>query len=124
MSLRVGILGVAHLHVWSYVAALKTNPKGRIVGVWDHEPTRKEEFARQAGLAAFHSVQSLLAECDAVCITSENSKHADLAEAAANAGKHILCEKPLVITEAQAAQMLRAVERSGVKLMTAFPCRF
>lgn len=124
MPVKVGIFGCAHMHVWAYANGLKSNSKGVIVGVWDGDPARAEKFARAADIKCHARIEALLSQCDAVFITSENSRHAELAEAAANAGKHILCEKPLVISEEQGRRMLKAVENSGVKLMTAFPCRF
>ncbi len=124
MSLRVGILSAAHLHVWSYAHAFSKNPRSTLAGVWDDDEERAKSFSEHVGCKSFASLQELLDECDAVVITSENSKHAELTEAAAKHGKHVLCEKPLVISEDEGARMLGAAERAGVKLMTAFPCRF
>ena len=62
--------------------------------------------------------------CDAVAICSENNRHAESVEAAAKAGKAILCEKPLAAREEDMSRIERAVDGSGVLLMTAFPCRF
>jgi predicted dehydrogenase len=124
MPLRVGILSCAHLHCWGYVASLKNNPDAEIVGIWDDEVERGETFAQRAGIAYTGFLDDLLAACDAVCITSENVRHAELGIKAARAGKHIICEKPLVTNEEDGARFLEAVEEAGVILMTAFPCRF
>lgn len=121
---RIGILSTAHMHVWSYVTGVQQNPKAELVGVWDDDEERLISFCSQTSTTPFSNRKELLNECDAVIITSENSRHAELAEIAAQAGKHILCEKPLVISEDQADRMLKAVAKGGVKLMTAFPCRF
>jgi predicted dehydrogenase len=59
-----------------------------------------------------------------VIICSENSKHVEYAVAAAKAGKHILCEKPIATSTEEAWQIIRAAEEYRVKLMIAFPCRF
>ncbi|MGV3617668.1 MAG: Gfo/Idh/MocA family protein [Fimbriimonas sp.] len=124
MPLRVGILTAAHLHVWSYVACLRAHPDAEIVGIWDDEAERGADFAQKAGIAYTGYLDDLLAACDAVVITSENKRHAELAGLAAKGGCHILCEKPLVTSEEEASQLLGAVEAAGVRLMTAFPCRF
>lgn len=124
MSLRVGILSTAHLHAWGYVAALREHPDATVVGVWDDEIERGETFAQESGVPFVGYLDDLLGACDAVVITSENLRHAELGIRAAEAGKHILCEKPLVTNEEDGAALLSAVERSGVRLMTAFPCRF
>ncbi|HEY0866688.1 MAG TPA: Gfo/Idh/MocA family oxidoreductase [Fimbriimonas sp.] len=121
---RVGILSSAHLHVWSYVSALKAHPQAEVIGAWDDEVERGETFAQQSGIPFVGYLENLLDAVDAVVIVSENKRHAEMAEWAAKAGKHILCEKPLVTTNEEADRMRRAVEAGGVKLMTAFPCRY
>src|SRR5947209_6406336 len=99
---RVGILSTAHLHVWAYVSAVAQNPNAQLAGVWDDDAERLGSFCAQTKAKPFQKLEDLLNECDAVIITSENSRHAELAEKAAQAGKHILCEKPLVIAEQHA----------------------
>jgi predicted dehydrogenase len=122
--LRIGILSSAHLHVWSYVSALRNDPRATLVGVWDDDIPRGEVFAQETGLPFLGYLDDLLAACDAVVITSENHKHLPLATAAARAGKHILCEKPLVAREGDADTMRKEVAAGAGKFMTAFPCRF
>ncbi|AIE86263.1 Gfo/Idh/MocA family protein [Fimbriimonas ginsengisoli] len=124
MPLRIGILTCAHMHCWSYVSCLRGHPDAQIVGIWDDEVERGETFAQQAGITYTGYFDDLLAACDAVCITTENKRHAELGILAAKAGKHILCEKPLVTSEEEGARLLAAVKEAGVVLMTAFPCRF
>ncbi|HWA83522.1 MAG TPA: Gfo/Idh/MocA family oxidoreductase, partial [Fimbriimonadaceae bacterium] len=121
MALRVGILSVAHMHVWGYAGGLK-RPDVEIVGVWDDQPERLAKFCEATGIPRVDDIDLLLSQVDAVVITSVNTKHAELATKAANVGKHILCEKPLVANEADAQAMLRAAK--AVKVMTAFPCRY
>lgn len=112
------------MHVWGYASAVRESPRAEFAGIWDEDESRRNKLAANFQTTPFTEMDHLLARCDAVIITSENSRHAELATAAANAGRHILCEKPLVITEEQGMQMLHAVLNGGVKLMTAFPCRF
>jgi predicted dehydrogenase len=122
MRLRVGILSVAHMHVWSYVDALKKHPQADLVGVWDDNPERLAKFCSASETPAVADMAQLLDVVDAVVITSENTRHAELARRASEKGRHILCEKPLVTTEEDAKAMLEIAER--VKVMTAFPCRY
>jgi len=124
MPLRVGLLTAAHLHVAGYAAACLSHPDVELIGMWDDEPLRGKEFADPRNIPFFDSIDDLLSSVDAVVVTSENMRHAELAIKAATAGKHILCEKPLAPTEEHGQQILDAAERAGVKLMTAFPCRF
>jgi predicted dehydrogenase len=124
MPLRVGLLTAAHLHVGGYAAACKAHPDVELIGMWDDDPERANSFLEGRGIAFVPSLDDLLSKVDAVVITSENMRHAELAIKTADAGKHILCEKPLAASEEHGQQILEATTRAGVKLMTAFPCRF
>jgi len=124
MPLRVGLLTAAHLHVGGYAAACKHHPDVELIGMWDDLPERGLGFAEPRGIAFIPDFEELLSHVDAVVITSENMRHAELAVKAADAGKHILCEKPLAATEEHGQAILDAADKAGIKLMTAFPCRF
>jgi predicted dehydrogenase len=124
MPLRFGLVTAAHLHVWSYVDALKSHPEAEIASIWDHDAVRGQAFAQKSGVPYVDTFDDLLDSCDAVVIVSENNIHAEFGIAAAKAGKHILCEKPLVTNEEDGDDFIAAAKDSGVKLMTAFPCRF
>jgi predicted dehydrogenase len=124
MSLRVGLVTCAHLHVWSYVSCLAGRDDASIIGIWDHDAERGRAFAEKANIPYLESYESLLDACDAVAIVSENALHAQHILQAVEAGKHVLCEKPLVIREEDGPRVVQAAEKAGVVLMTAFPCRF
>ncbi|RYG48711.1 gfo/Idh/MocA family oxidoreductase, partial [bacterium] len=89
MPLRVGILSIAHMHVWSYVSALRANPKAQLIGFWDSDEDRAGTFAQQTGVPFIGFRDDLLDAVDAVIVCSENTGHAELIEAAANQGKAI-----------------------------------
>lgn len=73
----------------------------------------------------FPSYEALLSQdIQAVIVTPENAKHKELTLLAADAGKHVLCEKPLAPNMADGREMIERCHSKGVKLMTAFPCRF
>lgn len=124
MPVRIGVLSLAHGHCWGYIGACRRHPGVELVGAWDDDPNRRGEFLRGTGLPAHANLEKLLDEVDAVIVTSENRRHAELIAEAAAHGKHVLCEKPLVTSESEADVVLRGVESSGIKLMTAFPCRY
>lgn len=124
MSIRVGVMSSAHMHAWGYAGGLKKNPEAILAGIWDADVARGQAFAAQFETTAFLTADALFEASEAIMITCENKLHADYVEMAAGAGKHILCEKPLATTEAEWDRMRTAVERAGVKLMTAFPCRY
>lgn len=112
------------MHAWGYAAALREEPRAELGRVWDENPERAQTFSLAHGLGVAATVDEALDDCDAVVVTSENRAHAELCERAARAGKHILCEKPLVTSEEEGTRLIGAVEEAGVKLMTAFPCRY
>ena len=123
MPIRVGFLGVAHMHAWSYVASLQSCGDARAAAVWDPDSKRKDRFALENGLQQAESISDLLDRSDSVIITSSNKSHAEYSEHAASAGKPILCEKPLVTNCDEADRMRKAIS-GKVRFMTAFPCRF
>lgn len=124
MSVKIGFLGVTHMHSWGYAPAFANNSRSELVGVWEPDEKHRAMFVKDFKTQAFENAEDLLALVDAVVITSDNKSHAELGKLAASHGKHILCEKPLVTTEEEGKLLLDAVAKSGVKLMTAFPCRY
>lgn len=124
MPVRFGFLSTAHMHCWGYANGMKHNPRAELVGVWDPDAERGKQFADSFGIKVFADPDSLCQAVDAVAITAENRMHAPYAEIAARHGKHIICEKPLVTSEAEWNQFDGAAKKAGVKVMTAFPCRY
>jgi predicted dehydrogenase len=103
---------------------MRLHPDADPIGIWDEVPERGKRFAQEYQLRWWADLADMLANCDAVCVASENKRHAEHIEICAAAGKHILCEKPLATTEEEAQRIENAVGGAGVKLLTAFPCRF
>ncbi|MDR7419098.1 MAG: Gfo/Idh/MocA family oxidoreductase [Armatimonadota bacterium] len=122
--IRFGLVSFAHYHAEFWAQAVTDHPEARLVGVWDDDRARGEQAAARHGTRYFDSLADLLRECDAVGITSETVRHADLVEQAARAGVHVLCEKPLAATVADCDRIHRAVEASGIVFMQNFPKRF
>ena len=129
--LRVAILSFAHTHAASYihhlsgrsdVELLTADPDGAQAA---DSGLRGADFAAAYGARYVDSYQEVLDwRPDAVVICSENSKHAELVRLCAAAGAHVLCEKPLATSVADAELAIDAAAAAGVKLMTAFPVRF
>lgn len=121
----IGILSFAHGHVHNYCGKIQGFPEARLVAAWDDNEERGREAASRFGMEFIPSLDSLLArpDIDAVIITSETNRHADLAEAACAAGKHILCQKPMATTLEDCDRIIAAVERSGVHFQMAFQMR-
>jgi predicted dehydrogenase len=96
------------------------------VGVAAGRSERARAFGQKHALPAFESYEALTAErrIDAVYISVLNSDHARLIELALRAGKHVLCEKPLVLTHADAKRLFALARSSGLILMEGFMYRF
>ncbi|WP_144712883.1 Gfo/Idh/MocA family protein [Curtobacterium pusillum] len=133
MTLKVGVLSFAHTHAVGYLSALAampevevrgSDPDGVSTGTAPGE-LRGADLATALGVGYAASYDELLAwGPDAVVVTSENARHRELVEAAAAAGAHVLCEKPLATTWEDGLAIRDAVQRAGVTLMMAFPVRF
>ncbi|MEO7736389.1 MAG: Gfo/Idh/MocA family oxidoreductase [Kofleriaceae bacterium] len=125
MSLRIGILGAAKI-AGSFMVGAKASSRVEVVAVASRDRARGEDFARTHGIARACSYDELLADpaIDAIYNPLPNSLHAAWSIAAARAGKHILCEKPLAASEAEAEAMFAAADASGVVLLEAFPYMF
>ena len=125
MVVKIGMLSFAHMHAYSYASCVNELPEAELVGIADHDPERGKKMAEQFKTKYFPSYQALLeADVDAVIIGSENIRHKELTFMAAEAGKDILCEKPLATTVEDGQAMIDVCKKHNVKLMTAFPCRY
>ncbi len=123
--MRIGILSFAHLHAEAYIGNLRATPGVEMIGIADEDQNRGQHFSEQFGANLYPSYEALLADRpDGVVVCSENARHRPLVEMAAEAGVHILSEKPLATSLEDAQSMTDACARTGVKLMTAYPMRF
>ncbi|MCE5325270.1 MAG: Gfo/Idh/MocA family oxidoreductase [Planctomycetaceae bacterium] len=106
--------------------ALTSLPQVQLAGVADVLEPAADAAAKRFGLRAYDSPQALLADDDIqmVHIASPPSSHYELALAAANAGKHILCEKPLALNTDQADRILRAAAGANVICPVNFVMRY
>jgi predicted dehydrogenase len=122
---RLGFLGIAHLHSTSYVQSALPMRGVEVVGIWDHNDTVAAEWSSRFGVRRFASADDLLdAGLDAVVVCSENVYHRPLVEQAAGRVKAILCEKPIATTVADAQAMIDRCAATNTKLQIAFPVRF
>jgi len=97
-----------------------------LAGVADQVEQRAESVARAYGTMHYTDYRALLADdlIKAVSVVTPDFAHADIAVAAAEAGKHVLVEKPLAMTVEDCRRIMEAAERSGVKLMVDFHNRW
>lgn len=120
MTIRWGLIGASTIAKQFMIAAIRNQPDGEIVAVMSSSPRRAAEYARENDIAnGVASLDELLdSGIDAVYISTTNELHLEQALAAAKAGKHVLCEKPLALNTADARAMLDACEKAGVVLGT------
>jgi len=117
--LRWGLIGASDVAATRMLPAMRRLGQ-QVVAVGDPTPDWAVTYAERNGIPAGGSVEAVLArdDVDAVYISTINDLHRACAEAAAAAGKHVLCEKPLALSVADGRSMLAASERAGVTLAT------
>lgn len=122
--IKIGILSAAHYHSEYWSLAFATHPQSQLVGVWDDKPERGAALAAAHNTTFHGELDALLATCDAVGITSETSRHAELVEAAAARGVHVLLEKPMSRNLDEARRIAAAVEGASIAFMLNLPKRY
>lgn len=120
---RIGFVGVWHVHTKDYYRQLKACEGADIRAVWDEDPTTGREWAREHGVEFVESYDALLAreDIDAIVCVSPTTRHGDLLSKAAEAGKHIFTEKLLATTTADGERICKAVEKAGVICTVSLP---
>lgn len=122
-----GVLSTANIGRWAVNPAIHASGNGRLVAVASRDLDRAQDFAQKGGIpTAYGTYEALLddEDVDAVYIPLPNSLHREWSIRAAQAGKHVLCEKPLALSASECLEMEAAARESGVKLMEAFMYRF
>lgn len=123
-ELRFGIIGtgmIADVHA----KAIRDCTHARLAAVHDLIPERAHAFGSEHGIEAETDLQTFLArpDIDAVTIATPSGAHADVAVPAAEAGKHVLCEKPMEVTVERADRIIRACRANHVTLGCVFQAR-
>ena len=124
--LRWGVLGVARIATKKVVPAMRHGRWSEVHAIASREAARAREAAAELGIdKAYGSYETLLADpdIDAVYIPLPNHMHVEWTTRAAEAGKHVLCEKPIGLTAADAEQLIQVRDRTGVLIQEAFMVR-
>jgi 1,5-anhydro-D-fructose reductase (1,5-anhydro-D-mannitol-forming) len=124
---RWGIIGLGKIADTEIAPAITASSQGELRGVVSRDPGRAEAFAvRHGAERALTSLDELLADpgVDAVYIATPNALHAGGVVAAARAGKHVMCDKPLALSVADARRAVASCEQAGVRLGITFQTRF
>ena len=125
-KIKVGVIGVGNIsneHIQAYLR----NPDVELYAFCDINEDQLNKMGDKYGVSRrFTDMNDMLAlpEIDAVSVCTWNAAHAPCTIAALNAGKHVLCEKPMSISKAYAEEMKAAAERNGKLLMIGFVRRF
>ncbi len=123
MALKVGIIGGGGMGK-RHTDAYRKLPDVEVVAIAEVDPQRGAAFAAEYGVGHVANYLDILDRVDAVSVCLPHTLHRAACEAAAAAGKHILCEKPLATTLTDCDAIIGAARRSGVLLMTGQTHRF
>lgn len=124
-KIGIGIISLAHGHAAVYCEQMQGFDDVSLVACWDDNHSRGEAAAATYGMRYTPHLEDLLDDpaVQGVIVTCETNRHAEMVLAAAAAGKHILCQKPMALTLADCDRMADAVKSSGVKFMMAYQMR-
>jgi predicted dehydrogenase len=125
-KLRWGILGSARI-VRKTIPALQETINGEVVGIASRTEEKAKKYADKHGIPqAFGSYEALLAspDIDAVYIPLPNALHLEWILKSLDAGKHVLCEKPLAMTTAECEEIALKADETGLKVLEGFMYRF
>ncbi len=125
-KLRVGVIGTGNI-ARSHLNAYKNNPDVEIYALCDIDPQHLEKAGKEYGVTRLYTDRAqmlALPELDAVSVCTWNSAHAVCTIDALNAGKNVICEKPMATNAEDALAMQRAAEKNGKLLMIGFVRRF
>ena len=125
MKFGFGIVGCGMISNF-HAKALEHIRGAKLVACFDMIPASADRFAAANGIKAYHKLEEMLAdpEIDVVTICTPSGVHRDPAVAAANAGKHVVVEKPLEITLKRCDDIINACRKNKVKLCTILPSRY
>ncbi len=123
----VGFIGTGAVTAYHHLPGLRLDPRAELVAICDADPETLEKRKTEWGVA--HASTDPEEVChldlvDAVVIATPNDTHRPIALAAAKAGKHVMCEKPLGLSAGEVGIMYAAARDAGVVHMTAFTYRF
>jgi len=124
-KIRVGVVGLGMGR--HHIAGYQSHPEAEVVAIADLDEARLIEIGDQYGVPnRYATLEEMLAEqaLDVVSVATPNKFHMPLTVAALEAGCHVLCEKPMALSAAEARQMLAAAARAQRRLMINFSYRF
>jgi predicted dehydrogenase len=122
--LRFGLVGTGYWARVTHARALASTPGIEFAAVWGRNPEAAAALAADHGIAPHTDFAAFLADVDGVAFSVPPDVQSELAVRAAHAGKHLLLEKPVALTEAAAEALALAVRAAAVASVVFFTCRF
>ena len=124
--INIGIIGCGKIAQTRHLPEYAANPAVAIYGLYDLNAERTAALAEQYGAKAFQSYQELLSDpaIDAVSVCTANATHCEVTVAALQAGKHVLCEKPMAVSLEECRAMVHAAAENNRQLMIGQNQRF
>jgi len=126
-ELKVAMVGAGRAGLVHATNLMEYTPRARVTAVVDGDAEVAERFAGRIGVdGRYATLGGALggADFDAVVISTPTFTHRELAVEAAEAGKHVFCEKPMALTDEECGEMIRAAEGAGIVLQIGFMRRF
>lgn len=120
---RLGVIGAGALG-YHHVRLLRDIEGGSFVGFYDARPERVAQVTSELGVQGFDSVDALVDACDALTIAVPTPAHYEVAKGALEKGRHLLIEKPLAASLAEADELLAIATRTGAIIQTGHVERF
>jgi predicted dehydrogenase len=128
-KVRYAVVGLGYIAQIAVLPAFAKAKNSELAALVSDDNVKLEKLSKKYKVPSTYSYQEYedcltSGEIDAVYIALPNSMHCDYTVRACKAGIHVLCEKPLAVTESECEEMIRAASESGVKLMTAYRLHF
>jgi predicted dehydrogenase len=121
---KFGLAGTGYWARVTHAAVLADEPAAEFTAVWGRSAEKAAALGEEFGVRPYTSFGDFLAQVDAVAFAVPPDVQAELATEAADAGKHLLLEKPVATTTAGAERLVSAVDRAGVSSVVFFTARF
>jgi predicted dehydrogenase len=127
-KIRYAVVGLGHIAQGAVLPAFAhAKRNSELHALVSGDADKLAELGERYGVAfrgGYEDFEECLKDVDAVYIATPNTEHAEFAVRAAHAGVHVLCEKPLAVSEDECERILRACGEAGVRLMTAYRLHF
>jgi len=123
-KVKVGLIGTGHMGQYHVNVATGLSNVCEVTGIFDKDPSRAAEIGQKFGVSPFSDIDELIRISDAIVIAVPTFLHYEIAKKALQAGKHVLVEKPITETVAQAEELVEIANQKGLILQVGHVERF